>query len=51
MRQRTLTEEGFERYRRPTRREKFLDEMRRVTPWSGLCAVVEPFYPKGVQRR
>ena len=47
MRQRTLAEEGFERFRKPTRREKFLDEMQQVIPWSGLCAVIEPFYPKG----
>ena len=47
MRQRTLAEEGGERYRKPTRREKFLDEMQQVIPWSGLCAVIEPFYPKG----
>ena len=47
IRQRTLAEEGFERYRKPTRREKFLDEMQQVIPWSGLCGVIEPFYPKG----
>ena len=47
MRQRTLAEEGFERYRKLTRREEFLDEMEQVIPWSGLCAVIEPFYPKG----
>lgn len=47
MRQRTLAEEGFERFRKPTRRERFLDEMQQVIPWSGLCAVIEPFYPKG----
>jgi IS5 family transposase len=47
MRQRTLAEEGFERFRKPTRREQFLEEMERVMPWSGLCGVIEPFYPKG----
>jgi IS5 family transposase len=47
MRQRTLAEEGFERFRKPTRREQFLEEMERVIPWSGLCGVIEPFYPKG----
>ena len=26
MRQRTLAEEGFEKYRKPTRREQFLDD-------------------------
>ncbi len=46
MRQRTLADEGFERYRKPTRREQFLDEMDRIIPWEGLCGVIEPFYPK-----
>lgn len=46
MRQRTLAEEGFERYRKPTRREQFLDEMDKVIPWCGLCEVIEPFYPR-----
>ena len=46
MRQQTLAEEGFERYRKPTRREQFLDEMHEIIPWDGLCDVIEPFYPK-----
>ena len=46
MRQRTLADEGFERFRKPTRREQFLDEMNKVIPWDGLCEVIEPFYPK-----
>ncbi|MGH8543981.1 MAG: IS5 family transposase [Gammaproteobacteria bacterium] len=45
--QRTLAEEGFERYRKPTRREQFLDEMDRIVPWKELCGAIEPFYPKG----
>ena len=45
--QQTLAEEGFERYRKPTRREQFLDEMDRIIPWADLCGVIEPFYPKG----
>ena len=47
MRQRSLAEEGFEKFRKPTRREQFLEEMEQIIPWSGLCAVIEPFYPKG----
>ena len=47
MRQRSLAEEGFEKYRKPTRRERFLAEMEQVIPWSGLCGVIEPFYPRG----
>ena len=46
-RQTTFAETGFERHRKVTRREKFLSEMDRVVPWKELCAVVEPFYPKG----
>jgi hypothetical protein len=30
-----------------TRREQFLAEMDHVVPWTRLCAVIEPHYPKG----
>lgn len=46
MRQQTLAEATFERYRKPTRRERFLAEMDQVIPWGELCGVIEPFYPK-----
>lgn len=46
MRQRTLAEEGFEKFRKPTRREQFLDEMEQIIPWGDLCQVIEPFYPR-----
>ena len=46
MRQRTLAEEGFEKFRKPTRREQFLDEMDQIIPWRDLCKVIEPFYPR-----
>jgi hypothetical protein len=46
MRQQTLAEATFERYRKPTRRELFLDEMDQVIPWGELAEVIEPFYPK-----
>ena len=42
----TLATSDFERYRKPTRREKFLIEMHTVVPWRQLCAVIEPHYPK-----
>jgi IS5 family transposase len=42
----TLASSEFERYRKPTRREKFLAEMNTVVPWSELCALIEPYYPK-----
>ncbi len=60
MLQQTWAEVTFERYRKPTRRERFLDEMNRVVPWRDLVAAIEPGYPKaegpgrppvGVERR
>lgn len=53
MRQHSLAEEGFEKYRKPTRRKRFLDEMERIVPWLELGAAIEPFYPKptGAGRR
>src|SRR5437588_6118195 len=46
MKQLTLAAVGFERYAKTTRRAAFLAEMERVVPWTALCALVEPFYPK-----
>jgi IS5 family transposase len=46
MQQQTFAEVSFERYRKPTRRERFLDEMNRVVPWAELGAAIEPVYPK-----
>ena len=46
MKQLTLATVGFERYAKTTRRAAFLAEMERVVPWSALCALIEPFYPK-----
>jgi transposase, IS5 family len=37
---------GFARGGRVTKRATFLAEMDRVVPWSALCTVVEPVYPK-----
>jgi len=42
----TLAANDFERYRKPTRRERFLAEMDAVVPWAELVAVIEPHYPK-----
>ena len=42
----TLATNDFERFRKPTRREKFLAEMNTVVPWAELAAVIEPYYPK-----
>jgi len=46
MRQQTLADEGFERYRKSTRREHFLADMDKIIPWRDLCQVIQPFYPK-----
>lgn len=46
MKQMTLSKGGFDRYSKTTRRAAFLSEMDRVVPWSALCALIEPVYPK-----
>ena len=46
MKQLTLVSNDFERFRKPTRREKFLAEMNTVVPWADLVALIEPYYPK-----
>jgi|GEM_PF-845459 len=47
MRQLSLASQGsFERYGKRTRREKFLEEMDRIMPWSKLESLIEPHYPK-----
>ena len=46
MRQQSLADEGFERYRKSTRRDQFLAEMEQIIPWRDLCKVIKPFYPK-----
>jgi IS5 family transposase len=56
MKQQTLAmagdlEAGFERYRRPTRRDEFLATMNAIVPWAALYEVVQPHYPKGVGGR
>ncbi len=48
MRQQTLAmQSGFERFGRKSRRELFLEEMDKVVPWSGLVALIQPYYPNG----
>ena len=44
--QQTFAEVTCEQYRKPTRRERFRDEMNRVVPWADLVAAIEPIYPK-----
>jgi IS5 family transposase len=42
MRQQTFAEESFEKFRKQTRKEQFLDEMERIIPWQELTAAIEP---------
>ncbi len=42
----TLANSDFERFRKPTRRERFLAEMNPVVPWADLVALIAPHYPK-----
>ena len=37
---------GFERYSKKTKRALFLEEMEQVVPWSNLCGLIEPHYPR-----
>jgi IS5 family transposase len=37
---------GFETRRKRTRHDEFLDTMNTIVPWTELCAVIEPYYPK-----
>lgn len=52
MHQQSLTD-GFEKHRKQTRKERFLDDMNTIIPWSDLVGAIEPFYPKpkGAGRR
>ncbi len=50
MKQQTLAmaaDNGFEQFRRPTKRDVFLNTMDTILPWQELCSVVEPHYAKG----
>ncbi|KVN28040.1 IS5/IS1182 family transposase [Burkholderia ubonensis] len=37
--------------KRVTRRQRFLEEMEKLVPWSGLLTAIEPYYPKGTRGR
>ena len=49
MKQQTLAMaavQTFENYRKPTRRDEFLNTMQAIVPWVALCEAIEPHYPK-----
>lgn len=50
MKQQSLEASGFEKYRKKTRKELFLDQMHEILPWTELCEAIEPFYPKASKR-
>ena len=43
MRQQRLDGSGFEKYRKKTGKEAFLEEMDEIIPWQGLCKVIKPY--------
>ncbi len=53
MRQLTLSDNGFEKFHKQTKKEQFLTEMDSIIPWKELTAAIEPYYPKpeGAGRR
>jgi len=42
----TLAVNGFEAYRKTTRKAEFLSRMDSLIPWAEFCSVIEPYYPK-----
>ncbi len=46
MRQQSFAADDFEKYRKKTRKEIFLEEMDRIIPWTALSKVIRPYYPK-----
>ena len=53
MRQQSFAANDFEKYRKKTRKEIFLEEMDQIIPWKALSKVIKPYYPKpkGAGRR
>jgi IS5 family transposase len=53
MRQQSFAAEDFEKFRKKTRKDIFLDEMEQIIPWKALSKVIKPYYPKpkGAGRR
>jgi len=45
--QMTFSELEYAAKKKQTRRDRFLREIEKVTPWADLVAVMEPHYPKG----
>jgi IS5 family transposase len=45
MKQMSLSESGFERKTKRTRKREFLDEMNLVVPWDELVSLIAPHAP------
>ena len=45
MRQQSFAADDFEKYRKKTRKEVFLEEMDQIIPWKALSKVIKPYYP------
>jgi IS5 family transposase len=48
--QASFSELEYAAKKKVTRRDRFLGEIDKVTPWPALVAEIEPFYPKGAGR-
>ena len=46
-RQRSFADQEYEKFRKKTRREQFLEDMDVVVPWDELTTIIEPYYPSG----
>ncbi|GLR26052.1 hypothetical protein GCM10007875_11400 [Limnobacter litoralis] len=46
MKQRSFSQAEYSGKKRQTRRDRFLTEIERITPWKELIAELEPHYPK-----
>ena len=46
MRQQTLADSSFEKFRKKTRKEQFLDEMEQVIAWTDLTEADRAVLPK-----
>lgn len=47
MKQKTFTEEEYERRGNLSRRDKFLKQMDKILPWTDWMEMISPHYPKG----
>ncbi len=46
MRQQTLADSSFEKFRKKTRKEQFPEDMEQVVPWKELTEAIKPYYPE-----